>query len=68
MDYNIILKIASIGILTAVVTQILKNIGKDEIATFVTVAGLIISLLTVVNMISSLFDTVKQLFLIYWHK
>lgn len=65
MDYNIILKIASIGILTAVVTQILKNIGKDEIATFVTVAGLIISLLTVVNMISSLFDTVKQLFLIY---
>ena len=65
MDYNIILKIASIGILTAVVTQVLKNIGKDEIATFVTVAGLILSLLTIVNMISSLFDTVKQLFLIY---
>lgn len=65
MDYNIILKIASIGILTAIVTQVLKNIGKDEIATFVTVAGLILCLLTVVNMISSLFDTVKQLFLIY---
>lgn len=65
MDYNIILKIAAIGILTAVVSQILKNIGKDEISTFATLAGVIIVLIMAINMISELFDTVKQLFLIY---
>ncbi len=65
MDYSIILKIAAIGILTAVVSQVLKNIGKDEIATFSTLAGVIIVLLMAVNMINELFNAVKQLFLIY---
>ncbi len=65
MDYSIILKIAAIGILTAVVAQVLKNIGKDEISTFATLAGVIIVLLMAINMINELFETVKQLFLIY---
>ena len=65
MDYSIILKIAGIGILTAVVSQILKNIGKDEIATIATLVGVIVVLLMALNMISELFETVKQLFLIY---
>jgi stage III sporulation protein AC len=64
VDYSIILKIAAIGILTAVVAQVLKNIGKDEIATFATLAGVVIVLAMCVNMISELFDTVKQLFLL----
>lgn len=58
-----IIKIAAIGILTAVVSQVLKNIGKDEIATFATLAGLVIVLIMCVNMISELFETVKLLFL-----
>ncbi len=65
MDYSIILKIAAIGILTAVVSQVLKNIGKDEISTFATLAGVIIVLLMAVNMINDLFNAVKELFLIY---
>ncbi len=65
MDYNIIFKIAAIGILTAVVSQILKNIGKDEIATVATLAGVIVVLVMAVNMISELFETIKQLFLLY---
>lgn len=65
MDYNLIFKIAAIGILTAVVSQILKNIGKDEIATIATLAGVIIVLVMAANMISELFETIKQLFLIY---
>ena len=65
MDYNIIFKIAAIGILTAVVAQILKNIGKDEIATIATLAGVIVVLVMAVNMISQLFETIKQLFLLY---
>ncbi len=63
MDYSVIIKIAAIGILTAVVSQVLKNIGKDEIATFATLAGLVIVLIMCVNMISELFETVKRLFL-----
>ena len=65
MDYNIIFKIAAIGILTAVVAQVLKNIGKDEIATIATLAGVIVVLVMAVNMISELFETIKQLFLLY---
>ncbi len=63
MDYSVIMKIAAIGILTAVVSQVLKSIGKDEIATFATLAGLVIVLIMCVNMINELFDTVKLLFL-----
>lgn len=60
---EIILKIAGIGILTAVVNQVLKYAGKDEIATLSTLAGVIIVLLMVLDMIGDLFDTVKQLFM-----
>ena len=62
MEIEIIFKIAAIGILTAVTNQILKHTGKDEIATLVTLAGVIIVLFMVVNMISDLFVTVKTLF------
>lgn len=59
---DIILKIAAIGILTAVVNQVLKYSGKDEIATLTTLAGVVIVLLMVIDMISELFQTVQQLF------
>ena len=62
MGIDIIFKIAAVGILTAVVGQVLKHSGKDEIATLTTLAGLIISLLMVLNLIVTLFDTVKSLF------
>lgn len=65
MDVDIIFKIAGIGILTAVINQILKLSGKDEIATFVTLAGIIVVLFSVVNLISDLFTTVKSLFSFY---
>jgi stage III sporulation protein AC len=65
MDIEIIFKIAAIGILTAVINQILKLSGKDEIATFVTLAGIIVVLFSIVDMISELFNTVKTLFAIY---
>lgn len=64
MGIEVIFKIAAVGILTAVINQVLKYAGKDEIATFVTLAGLIIVLLMVVNMISELFTTVKNLFML----
>ena len=65
MNYEIILKIAAIGILTAVISQVLKNINKDDIATIATLSGVVIVLIMVVQLIAELFDTVKSLFLIY---
>ena len=49
MDVDIIFKIAAIGILTAIVGQVLKQSGKDEISTLATLAGLITSLKTIFN-------------------
>ena len=62
MGVEIIFKIAAVGIITAIVNQILKYSGKEEIATLSTLAGLVIVLLMVVNLISNLFETVKSLF------
>ena len=65
MDVEIILKIAGIGILVAIVAQVLKQAGKEEISTLVTLSGLIIVLVMVVNMISELFSTVGNLFYLF---
>jgi stage III sporulation protein AC len=62
MSVEIIFKIAGIGILTAVVGQVLKQSGKDEIATLTTLAGLVIVLLMVLDLITNLFSTVKTMF------
>ena len=59
---DIIFKIASIGILTAVVGQILKGTGKDDISTLATLSGVIIVLFMVLGMIGDLFTTIKTLF------
>lgn len=62
MGIEIIFKIAAIGILTAIVNQVLKYAGKDEIATLATLAGVIIVLFMLINMINELFESVKVLF------
>ena len=65
MDINIIFKIAAVGIITAIVGQVLKKADKDEIATITTLAGLVIVLLMVVDLIAGLFDTLKTIFGLY---
>ncbi len=62
MDIDIIFKIAAVGILTAVVGQILKNSGKEDISTLATLAGVVIVLFMVLGMIGQLFDTIKAMF------
>lgn len=62
MGVEIVFKIAAIGILTSVVNQVLKQIGKDEIATIATLSGVVISLLLVLSLIGNLFDTIKTMF------
>ena len=65
MGVDIILKIAGIGIFTAIVSVILKKSDRDDIATFATLAGLIVVIVLVLDMISGLFDTIKSLLSIY---
>ncbi len=65
MEVDILFKIAGVGIITAVVTQLLKQTGRDEMSMIATIAGLIIGLLMVLGMIEELFDSVRQVFKLY---
>ncbi len=65
MDVGIIFKIAAIGIIITVITQVLKKSDRDDIATLVALAGLIIVLTLVINMISDLFQNIKNIFYLY---
>ncbi len=55
-------KIAAVGILVAVLNQVLSSAGRAEQATMTTLAGLVVVLMMVVREISSLFELVKTLF------
>ena len=57
-----IFKIAAIGILVAVLNQVLSRAGRDEQAMMTTLAGLVVVLTMVVQEIASLFNLVKDLF------
>ena len=65
MGVDIIFKIAGIGIIITVITQILKKSDRDDIATLVSLAGLVIVLSLVINMISNLFNSIKDIFYFY---
>ena len=62
MDISMIIKIAGVGILVAVASQVLSKSGRDEHATFVTLAGIITVLMMLVREISALFDAVRTAF------
>jgi stage III sporulation protein AC len=62
LDISLLFKIASVGILLIVIDKILKSSGKDDIAVITNMAGIVIILLMVVNLISKLFITVKTIF------
>ncbi len=62
MDVDLIFKIAAIGILVAVLNQVLSRAGRDEQAMMTTLAGLVVVLMMVVQEIANLFDMVKTLF------
>lgn len=62
MDVDMIFKIAAIGIIVAVLNQLLVRSGREEQAMLMTLAGLIVVLSMVVTQISELFSTIKNLF------
>ncbi|MDO4315907.1 MAG: stage III sporulation protein AC [Oscillospiraceae bacterium] len=62
MDVDLIFKIAAIGILVAVLNQLLIRSGREEQAMMTTLAGLVVVLMMMVQEISDLFDLIKTLF------
>ena len=62
MDIDLIFKIAAIGILVAVLNQLLVRSGREEQAMMTTLAGLVVVLMMMVRQISQLFDLIKTLF------
>ncbi len=62
MDVDLILRIAGVGLLVAIAAQILSKNGRDEQASFVTVAGMIVVFFILIREIGSLFDTVRATF------
>lgn len=62
MEVDLIFRIAAIGILVAVLNQVLIRAGRDEQAMMTTLAGLVVVLMMVVREIAALFTLVKTLF------
>lgn len=65
MNVDMLFKIAGVGILVAVITQLLKQSGRDEMATIAAIIGLVIGLLMMLDMVGDLFDSVRQVFQLY---
>ena len=62
MSVNLIFKIAAVGILVTILSQVLKHSGREEHAFLLSLAGLIIVLFWIVPYIYELFQTIQQLF------
>ena len=62
MDINLVFKIAAIGIIVALLNQLLVRSGREDQAMLTTLAGLVVVLYMMVDVISILFDTIKNVF------
>ena len=62
MNVDLIFQIAGVGIIVAVLNQLLVRAGREEQALLTTIAGLIVVLLILTREIGSLFETIKQIF------
>lgn len=62
MDIKVVFQIAAVGILVAVLNQVLQRAGREEQAMMTSLAGLIVVLFWIIQYISDLFQTVRNLF------
>ena len=62
MNVDMIFKIAAIGIIVAILNQLLVRSGREEQALLTTIAGLVVALMMIISQISDLFTTVKGTF------
>ena len=62
MELGLIIKISIIGLVTAVASILLKKANRDDIANLVSIAGLVLALILVIDMVLQLFETITSLF------
>ena len=62
MDVDFIYRVAAIGIIVAVLNQLLVRSGREDQAMLTSLAGLVVVLLMIINVIGDLFDTIKSVF------
>ena len=62
MDISVIFKLAAVGIIITVVCQVLKKSDRDDIATVVSIVGLVLVLTVAVIMVGDLFEAIKEIF------
>ena len=62
MDLSFLLKIAGVGIIVAVSCQVLSKLGRDEQATMVSIAGIIVAFLMVIKELANMLDAIKSIF------
>ncbi len=65
MSIDIVFKIAGIGVLIAVICQLLKQTGREDMAMLAALAGLVITLTMIIDIIGDLFVNVRQIFNLY---
>ena len=63
-DVSLLFKIGAMGVLLMVIEKVLEGNGKKEFAVLANLAGMVIILITIIGMISNLFDTVKTMFML----
>lgn len=65
LNIDLLFQIAGIGILVAIISQVLTRTGHEDMAVLTSVAGLVVVLLIVVNLLAQLFNSVKSIFQLY---
>ncbi len=65
VSIDLVFRIAAIGIIVAVINQLLVRAGREDIATLASIAGLVIVLLMIVDLVSNMFISVKTIFSLY---
>lgn len=62
LDVDLILKVMGLGMIIAVVTQVMSRLGKDEHSNLVSVSGMVVILILIVERVGTLVNTLKEIF------
>lgn len=65
MSVDVVFRIAGIGLIVSLLSQVLSRAGREEIAALMTLAGLVVVLLMVADLLGSFFASMRTIFMIY---
>ena len=65
VQIDLLFKLAGLGVVVAVLCQVLTRAGREELSTLVTVVGLVIALCLVVDLVADLFSSLQNIFALY---